>query len=71
MDAVYFSLHGAMTAANELDPEGYLLAETRKILGERIPIVISLDLHGILTQRMLAHTDGSATPSSGPRNASC
>ena len=57
VDAVYFSLHGAMSAEGEGDPEGYLLAETRKILGERIPIVISLDLHGILTDRILEHTD--------------
>lgn len=57
VDAVYFSLHGAMEAENEHDTEGYLLAETRRILGERIPIVVSLDLHGILTDRMLAHAD--------------
>ena len=56
-DAVYFSLHGAMSAEGEGDPEGYLLQDTRKILGERIPIVISLDLHGILTDRILGHTD--------------
>ncbi len=58
VDGVYYSLHGAMAAENESDPEGYLLAETRKIVGERIPIVISLDLHGILTHQMLTHTDG-------------
>jgi microcystin degradation protein MlrC len=46
-----------MAAENELDPEGYLLAEARRILGESIPIVISLDLHGIVTDRMLAHSD--------------
>jgi microcystin degradation protein MlrC len=57
VDAVYFSMHGAMEAENELDPEGYLLAETRQILGEQIPIVVSLDLHGILTDRMLQHSD--------------
>ncbi len=57
VDAVYFSLHGAMEAENEHDTEGFLLAETRKILGERIPIVASLDLHGILTDRMLEHAD--------------
>jgi len=57
VDAAYFALHGAMAAENEFDPEGYLLAEARKILGERIPIVASFDLHGILTDRMLAHTD--------------
>ena len=57
VDAVYFSLHGAMSAENESDPEGYLLAETRKIVGEAVPIVISLDLHGILTDQMLTHSD--------------
>ncbi len=57
VDAVYFALHGAMASENEDDPEGYLLAEARKILGEQIPIVISLDLHGILTDRMLQHSD--------------
>jgi microcystin degradation protein MlrC len=57
VDAVYYSLHGAMEAENEHDTEGYLLAETRRILGERIPIVVSLDLHGILTDRMLQHAD--------------
>lgn len=57
VDGVYFSLHGAMASESEFDPEGYLLAETRKILGEQIPIVVSLDLHGILTDRMIEHSD--------------
>jgi microcystin degradation protein MlrC len=57
VDAAYLSLHGAMSAQNEDDPEGFLLAEIRKILGEHIPIVVSLDLHGILTDRMLQHSD--------------
>lgn len=59
VDGVYFSLHGAMATESEGDPEGYLLAETRKIVGERVPIVISLDLHGILTDRMLEHSDAA------------
>ncbi|MEO2020070.1 MAG: M81 family metallopeptidase, partial [Fuerstiella sp.] len=57
VDAAYFSLHGAMQAENENDPEGYLLQEARRILGEDIPFVVSLDLHGILTDRMLDHSD--------------
>ena len=56
-DAVYFSLHGAMQAENENDPEGALLAAARECLGEKIPFVVSLDLHGILTDRMLQHAD--------------
>jgi microcystin degradation protein MlrC len=58
VDAVYFSMHGAMGAVGELDPEGYLLEQVRAILGQEIPVVISLDLHGILTQRMLRQVDG-------------
>ncbi len=57
VDGVYFSMHGAMGAQGEDDPEGYLLQEARKILGERVPMVVSLDLHGILTDRMLLHAD--------------
>lgn len=57
VDGIYFSLHGAMCAENEIDPEGYLLQETRKLVGEKIPIVVSLDLHGILTERMAQHSD--------------
>jgi microcystin degradation protein MlrC len=57
VDGVYFSLHGAMASDDEGDPEGYLLQETRLILGETVPIVVSLDLHGILTDRMLQHAD--------------
>ena len=57
VDGVYFALHGAMSAEGEDDPEGYLLQEARTILGERVPLVASFDLHGILTDRMLTHAD--------------
>lgn len=57
VDGVYFCLHGAMQAEGEHDPEGFLLQQARKILGETIPIVVSLDLHGILTDKMLRHSD--------------
>ncbi len=59
VDGVYFSLHGAMATQSEGDPEGWLLTETRKIVGEKVPIVISLDLHGILTDRMLEQSDAA------------
>jgi microcystin degradation protein MlrC len=57
VDAVYFSLHGAMASELEPDPEGYLLQETRKIVGPQAPIVASFDLHGILTDRILENAD--------------
>jgi microcystin degradation protein MlrC len=57
VDAIYFCLHGALAAETESDVEGHLLEETRRIVGERTPIVVSLDLHGILTDRILRHSD--------------
>ena len=49
-----------MGAEGELDPEGFLLTRIREMAGRDIPIVISLDLHGILTDRMLRQVDGLA-----------
>ena len=60
IDGMYFSLHGAMGAEGELDPEGHLLEQLRRIIGDAVPVVVSLDLHGILTERMLRHIDGLA-----------
>lgn len=57
VDAVYLSLHGAMAAEDELDPEGHLLELTRRAVGPDVPIVISLDLHGIPTRKMLRNCD--------------
>lgn len=60
VDGAYFCMHGAMAAENQLDPEGFLLAGARRILGESMPIVISMDLHGVPTAEMLRHIDALA-----------
>jgi len=57
VDGVYLCMHGAMASQDELDPEGFLIAEVRRVLGDDVPIVVSLDLHGILTDRMVEHSD--------------
>jgi len=56
VDAAYFCLHGAMAGESEPDPEGAALARLREVLGD-IPIVVSLDLHAILTERMMEAAD--------------
>ncbi len=56
VDGAYVCLHGAMAAVTEDDPEGRLLSEVRKVLGPK-PIVASLDLHAVLTDRMMAMAD--------------
>ncbi|MEL0097807.1 MAG: M81 family metallopeptidase, partial [Planctomycetaceae bacterium] len=52
IDAVYLCLHGAMAGESEDDPEGLLLRKVREVVGT-IPLVASIDLHAILTDRML------------------
>ena len=56
VDGAYLCLHGAMAGEQEGDPEGRLLTEVRQILGDK-PIVASLDLHAVLTDRMVAMAD--------------
>ena len=55
-DAALIVLHGAMAAADEPDPEGRLLARFQELVGD-IPTVATLDLHAVLTDRMLAGAD--------------
>lgn len=54
VDGVYLDLHGAMVAEHLDDGEGELLARVRAVVGERIPVVASLDLHANVTSRMVA-----------------
>lgn len=58
VDAIYLALHGSMGGESELDPEGWVLEQTRTLFGDEVPIVFSLDLHGILTGKMLQYGDG-------------
>lgn len=58
VDGVYLDLHGAMVAEHYDDGEGELLARVRKVVGARVPIVASLDLHANVTRAMLALADG-------------
>jgi microcystin degradation protein MlrC len=53
----YLMLHGACVAHDEDDPEGRILEELRARLGPDRPIVVSLDCHANLTQRMTGAAD--------------
>jgi microcystin degradation protein MlrC len=57
MDAIYLDLHGAMVCEHLDDGEGELLDRLRRVVGPRIPIVASLDLHANVTEKMLARAD--------------
>ena len=54
LDGIYLDLHGAMVTESHEDGEGELLARIRDLTGDTLPIVVSLDLHANVTERMVA-----------------
>lgn len=58
VDAVYLDLHGAAVTEDFEDAEGELLRRVRACVGDRVPVVISLDYHANVTKQMVEMTDG-------------
>ena len=58
VDGVLLPLHGAATVEDLGDPEGDLIKAVRTIVGNAIPIVVTLDLHAHVTADMVRFADG-------------
>jgi microcystin degradation protein MlrC len=54
-DGVLLHLHGAMVTESHEDGEGELLERLRQVLGPDVPVVVTLDLHANVTQKMADH----------------
>jgi microcystin degradation protein MlrC len=52
IDGALLHLHGAMVSESFEDGEGELLRRLRAIVGPDVPIVVTLDLHGNITELM-------------------
>jgi microcystin degradation protein MlrC len=52
-DGLLLALHGAMVAESHLDADGETLARLRQALGQDFPIVVTFDLHGNLSERLI------------------
>lgn len=57
LDGVYICNHGAMAATHDEDPDGELYEMVRKIVGPEIPIVVTVDLHANISDRMMDSSD--------------
>jgi microcystin degradation protein MlrC len=57
LDAVYLDLHGAMVSEHFDDGEGEILRRVRQVIGNQLPLVVSLDLHANVTPDMVRHAD--------------
>jgi microcystin degradation protein MlrC len=57
LDAVYVANHGAMVATDGDDPDGDIVALARKIAGDVGRVVVTLDLHANISNRMVENCD--------------
>ena len=66
VDGACVILHGAMAGTKEYDPEGFILEAIRRALDagpsedgvrRRRPLIATLDLHAVLTDRMISAAD--------------
>lgn len=58
VDAVCLALHGAGVAEGVFDIEGDVIKAVRTLVGPDVPIAVTLDLHGNITQQMVDHATG-------------
>ena len=57
LDAIYLDCHGALVAEHIEDGEGELLRRIRSVVGDDVPIVMSLDFHANVTEAMVRLTN--------------
>ncbi len=54
-DGLLLALHGAMVSESHLDADGEILRRIRQAVGPDLPVVVTFDLHGNLSQQMIDH----------------
>ena len=57
VDGVILHLHGAMVSTCHEDAEGELLRRLREVIGYEVPVIVTLDLHGNISDLMVHHSD--------------
>ncbi len=65
-DGLLLALHGAMVAESYPDGDGEILARLRRALGPELPIVVSLDLHGNLSQQLADNCNAAVAYRTNP-----
>ncbi|WP_298719647.1 M81 family metallopeptidase [uncultured Oceanisphaera sp.] len=57
LDGICLGLHGAMVTEDHDDAEGALISQIREIVGPDVPIAVTLDLHGNISDEMCQQTN--------------
>jgi microcystin degradation protein MlrC len=57
LDAAYICNHGAMTATHMFDADGEIVTRVRQTIGPKARLVMTLDLHANISERMVTPCD--------------
>jgi microcystin degradation protein MlrC len=57
LDGVLLALHGSMVTQSLEDPEGEILRRVREVVGPDVPVAVTLDPHGNVTEEMARRAD--------------
>lgn len=57
IDGVILHLHGSMVCVSYEDAEGELLKRLRNVIGMEVPIIVTLDLHGNISEAMVLNSN--------------
>lgn len=66
LDGILAAPHGATVAANHPDADGWWLSRLRELVGDKIPVIATLDPHANLSPAMVAATDALVAYSTNP-----
>jgi microcystin degradation protein MlrC len=58
-EGLLLALHGAMVAEGQLDADGEIVHRLRQAIGPAFPIVVTLDLHGNISPRLVENCDAA------------
>lgn len=58
-DGVLLALHGAMVTESHPDADGEIVSRIRRAVGPDLPVAVTLDLHGNVSQRLIDGCDAA------------
>jgi microcystin degradation protein MlrC len=65
-DGLLLALHGAMVGESFADADGEVLRRIRQAVGPDFPVVVTFDLHGNISEQMIANCDAAVTYRTNP-----
>ena len=66
LDGLLVALHGATVAQGFRDADGEIVRRLRQVLGQNVPLIITLDLHANVSEQMIAQTNATVMYRSNP-----